>query len=813
MVYIKKSKQQQVNINRKIFFTVSILFILISSVFPLRYVTQTPTQDSHLTIESIKTIAEQIQSNNYVETTTSTTPWWNTNWHYRRIYNVNGVGNISLPMNFTSLLQSLQVMNKTFDNSTIIIVRYYANGTMIVVNKTRFNESNVFHNRTNAVGTLSWKVSAATSYGVYFDVKENRGTRSLMNETNNLTQSGSVHATVVSTQGWWPEFINAFETYYNLNQPLLIQVHTTALAKKVTAYFLYNGTVNFNMSLNTLDYLNWSNTTIKLSKIGNWTIRVIGYDDAGYQTAPLTATFYIGQPDLIASNLTVPNCYVGYNAIVTAHIRAVNTTVNNVTATLRVDNINVDIKEELTIQKNENRTLFFNWTSSTKGNHNVSFNIFYSDSNPGNNKIWKNVNVEGIPDIAVLNITVTPTPVNEGNPVAVTAYIRNTGDGNATNYEVVLYCEQNENNHTMLYLQDKNSTNISLKKNTSTNVTLTWQKTYYGKANFKGEWAVGIKIDNTTQTPDKYEVDNKRALYHVLKVIPAERNPPVLSNLECLSSIELGDKLLIKVTATDASGIGTVIISIKTPNKTYVNATMAAEENNRYEYLFTTLQLGRHDFTIKATDLSPNKNQSIIMGYFVVTGDLTPPTITYFGVNPPAQLPNHPVEIRCIASDYSGIRSAEVTIQFPDNQVETHIMSTPPADTKYIYTKTYESTGKYVFSITVKDTSGNQKTTEEKTFWITEDINDTDNDGMPDDWEERYGLNPYDPNDASQDEDNDGITNLEEYQQGTNPLQKLSSSTEILDRLQENWAYLTASLIVLVVIILLALYGIRRRAR
>jgi hypothetical protein len=45
---------------------------------------------------------------------------------------------------------------------------------------------------------------------------------------------------------------------------------------------------------------------------------------------------------------------------------------------------------------------------------------------------------------------------------------------------------------------------------------------------------------------------------------------------------------------------------------------------------------------------------------------------------------------------------------------------------------------------------------------------DDDNDGMPDDWEILYGLNPL-INDASKDSDGDGISNLSEYLSGTKP--------------------------------------------
>jgi hypothetical protein len=46
---------------------------------------------------------------------------------------------------------------------------------------------------------------------------------------------------------------------------------------------------------------------------------------------------------------------------------------------------------------------------------------------------------------------------------------------------------------------------------------------------------------------------------------------------------------------------------------------------------------------------------------------------------------------------------------------------------------------------------------------------DADGDGMPDDWETKYGLNPYHSLDASADANGDGYTNIEEFLNGRDP--------------------------------------------
>lgn len=48
-------------------------------------------------------------------------------------------------------------------------------------------------------------------------------------------------------------------------------------------------------------------------------------------------------------------------------------------------------------------------------------------------------------------------------------------------------------------------------------------------------------------------------------------------------------------------------------------------------------------------------------------------------------------------------------------------------------------------------------------------VADTDGDGIPDEWEKRYGLNPADPSDAAADTDGDGFTNAEEFAAKTDP--------------------------------------------
>jgi hypothetical protein len=115
----------------------------------------------------------------------------------------------------------------------------------------------------------------------------------------------------------------------------------------------------------------------------------------------------------------------------------------------------------------------------------------------------------------------------------------------------------------------------------------------------------------------------------------------------------------------------------------------------------------------------------------------------------------------------------------------------------------FNETGNYLVTLTATDAIGNSGT---DTMWINVSaIADSDNDGLPDSWEEEYFGNL--DQDADDDPDNDGFDNLDEYNNGTDPT--VSDKEEPPSEFPW-WLILVAVIIILFLILLLLLLKRRK---
>jgi len=228
-----------------------------------------------------------------------------------------------------------------------------------------------------------------------------------------------------------------------------------------------------------------------------------------------------------------------------------------------------------------------------------------------------------------------------------------------------------------------------------------------------------------------------------------------------------------------------------------------------FKYEFNeTFEVGVYHYKIFVVDISYYENNNTKEGTFSIEKETVKPTISYVGVDPFVQLNEEEVSIYCIVHDNIDIQTVEAVITPPSGIPFNEYLS-KESENKYIYRDIYSDFGKYTFYVLVKDTAGNFNISDNRSFWITSNIEDMDNDGMPDQWEHRYGFNLKNASDAKQDSDHDGLTNLEEYKAGTDPLKAIFAQN-IGYRIKTNLAYIGVSIIFFIILLLLVFLGKRR---
>ena len=170
----------------------------------------------------------------------------------------------------------------------------------------------------------------------------------------------------------------------------------------------------------------------------------------------------------------------------------------------------------------------------------------------------------------------------------------------------------------------------------------------------------------------------------------------------------------------------------------------------------------------------------------------------YISIQPMIQLPNANCCFSCIILPLYNISTASIMIKNPDGTHQQYIMNNTE-NGKFEYTTTFNQYGQYYFSIILSNNSDMNIQSINQTFWITSSIDDRDNDGMPDWWENRFGFNSENGFDGLIDSDNDGYTNKEEYRMQTHPLRN-NFYENIWFELQKNSNYLMISLFIFILL-------------
>ncbi|MCF7846480.1 MAG: S-layer homology domain-containing protein [Candidatus Gracilibacteria bacterium] len=173
---------------------------------------------------------------------------------------------------------------------------------------------------------------------------------------------------------------------------------------------------------------------------------------------------------------------------------------------------------------------------------------------------------------------------------------------------------------------------------------------------------------------------------------------------------------------------------------------------------------GRYKFKVTLADNAGNTGESTVT---TINVDRTAP-ITL--VDAPTTTPEGAFVIYLLPSDQPAVAAGVQQTYYSVDGGNTWETGTEISSTDL----DIDAEGNYNLHYYSVDMLGNQEAVKQIGL-------DTDEDGMPDWWEEYYSLDPNDPTDASEDPDGDTLLNLAEYQNSTDPTDADSDNDTVSD--------------------------------